>query len=155
MVCPNVSDRLTVPAATGAVQIPREQVGRSEQVKAPANQPARQVLHESVRLGIVSHTGKIDHDAWLVADSPSIVSGGNGHNIAGADLKLSTVVHQDYLAARQHISNVRCLATVRSGYGLHVVRPLPSWLERREAYDAVSDVDNVNVTLVLKLTRLI
>jgi len=113
------------------------------------------VTYESARLRVVGHAGKIDHHAWLVTDSPPIVSGWNGHNIAGADLKLSTVVHQDYLATRQHISNVWCLAAVRSGYGLHVVRPLPSWLERREAYDAVTNVDNVDVSLVLKLTRLI
>src|SRR5215210_4661516 len=106
-------------------------------------------------LGVLSDVAEVHHDAGLAADDFSVVAGGNCNDLAGTDLCLASIVHEDPHLPGKDVAEVRDLARVRLGDRLHVLRPAPAGLEGPLTDFAASDVDDLSLSLPLKRTCLI
>src|SRR4249919_2731388 len=80
-------------------------------------------------LRVVPDLAEVDEDACLLADGPGVVPGRDRDGVAGADLALGSVVHDDVHPAGEHVAEMRGLAAVRLGERLDVLGPAPAWLE--------------------------
>src|SRR6476660_6190162 len=58
-------------------------------------------------LGVVGDAGPVDDHAGLIAENPGVVSGRADHEIAGAELHVFPVVHDDLHATRDDVTHVR------------------------------------------------
>jgi len=83
----------------------------------------------SARLGVVLHARKIEHYTRLISHNPTIVSGGNRHDVAGSELELAAVVHHNLLVPGENVTEVRGLAAICAGDRLDVLRPTPARLD--------------------------
>jgi hypothetical protein len=75
----------------------------------------------ALALGVVAGTGPIDEYDWLVAHDPGIVALGQRRDLAGADLKLGAIRHDDVDAARHVVLEMWSLAPLSPGSGLYVL----------------------------------
>src|SRR3990170_1232370 len=99
-------------------------------------------------LRVVAGARPVDEHDWLVADDPGVMAGGQGRNLARADLELRAVRHHDVDAAGGVVLEVGRLAPLRAGDGLDVLRPAPARLKRELAHDAAADVDDLGLPLL-------
>src|SRR5918997_5632148 len=91
---------------------------------------------------------EVQHDARLLPNGPSVVSRRDHHGIVGAKLLLCAVVHDDLHPPRDHVPDVRHLATVGSCDRLDGLRPLPSWLEGSLPHGYIVEGHYVHLPLV-------
>jgi len=83
------------------------------------------------------------------------VSGRSDHEIAGAELLLFAVVHDDLDAPGDAVPHVRCLTALCLRDGLDMLRPLPARLERGPAHRSLVEVYELELPRALfERTRL-
>jgi hypothetical protein len=75
----------------------------------------------ALALGVVAGAGPIDEYDWLVAHDPGIVALGQRRDLAGANVELGAIRHEDVEAARRVVLEVWSLAPLRPGNGLYVL----------------------------------
>src|SRR5437868_1970586 len=99
-------------------------------------------------LRVVAGARPVDADDRLVSDDPCIVPGRHLRDFARSDVELAAVPHLHMQSARDLVREVWRLEPVCLRDRLHVVRPLPTGLERQAADGAAADVDDLGSAFV-------
>jgi hypothetical protein len=79
----------------------------------------------------------------LVADHPGVVAGRQGRHLAGSGVQFGALGGEDPQGPGHVVLEVRCLAQVRAGERLDVLRPAPARLEHEAADLRASDRDDL------------
>jgi hypothetical protein len=75
----------------------------------------------ALALGVVAGAGPVDEYDWLVAHDPAVVPCGQRRDLAGANVELGAIRHDDVHAARRVVLEMWSLAPLSPGNGLYVL----------------------------------
>src|SRR5438067_7405648 len=128
--------------AAGRVGTGRE---RSEGPAVPPSRGVAPLVMTLLALGVVGEALPVEDNARLVADNPGVMTWRTHHEVAGPELHLLPVVHDDLHTSGDEVPSVCGLTAVRLGDRLHVLGPLPPGLERCPTDAASLDVDQLQL----------
>src|SRR6266511_2118049 len=108
-----------------------------------------------VALRVLTDLAEVEDHAGLVPDVLGVVAGRDRHRLAGADLGLLAVVHEDAHPTGEHVSEMRDLARISLRDRLDVLRPLPPGLEGPPPHLLAAELDDLYLTVSLERTGLV
>src|ERR1700687_1056995 len=95
--------------------------------------------------GVVGDALPVDHHAGFVADDAGVATRRGEHEVAGPELHLLTVIHDDLHAPGDEVAHMGGLAAVGLGDRLDVRGPFPAGFERRATDGCAGEVDQLHL----------